>query len=41
MVVDRKMLSHPAKERSARRGALAGGTRLRRNFFKAPHSEQF
>jgi hypothetical protein len=28
------MLPHPGKERSARRAALPGGRRLRRNFFK-------
>jgi hypothetical protein len=38
---DRKMLSHSSQERSARRGALAGGKRLRRNFFGRSDWDKF
>jgi hypothetical protein len=36
-----KMLPHPIKERSALHAALAGGRRLRRNFFKARDQDNF
>jgi hypothetical protein len=38
---DRKMLSHPDKERSAPSAALPGETGLRRNFFAHAGFEKF